>query len=333
MRQLTFKFATTFCVATALICTAALRPAAAEDFFSSDSLKQVFNPPAQQQTEPAPPQQAPTQPDLNNEVPPSPPQSTALAPAEIPAFLSRMGFESEDLGGDVYKIVYKKDEWNLPYAFVISPNKTQFWVTLSLNTLEEGVTIPHDKLLKMLQFNHKFGPYHFAYSDDSRRIYVCRALKNDALTPADVKAVIEVLAELAINHEDLWNHNKWQTAQQPQAPAQVQQQIPQQQPAQPQTVQPQPAPRHVGTWRSTAGDNSTFQLTLNADGTFVLYHVHDGTTDKSVGRYTLVNNALTLIMGENDKLESFVTWNQDGTWRFQVKNAQPGAQGLLFAKA
>ncbi len=327
MRQILIQLTTTVCVATALLCTATTTPAA-DDLFSSDSLKQVFNPaPPQTTTPPSPPEQTPVQP-IPPQQPPTQtqPPSRALEPAEIPNFLMLMGYQSEDLGDGVFKTTLKKGEWNLPYAFVISPNKAQFWVTLSLNTLQEGVSIPAEKMQKMLNFNHQYGPMHFAFSEKTRRIYVCRALENDGLDPAEVKQVIELLAELSINNEDLWNHTKWQTAQQPQQP-QVQQQTPQA------PVQPQPTPAHVGTWRSTAPDNSTFQLTLNADGSFVLYHVHDSKTDKSVGRYTLAGNNLTLLMTETDKLEAYFTWYNNGTWRFLMKDAQPGAQGLLFAKA
>ena len=337
MRQIIIRLTTTVCVATALLCTATTTPAA-DDLFSSDSLKQVFNPaPPQTKTPPSPPQQSPVQP-VPPQQPPTQtqPQSRALDPAEIPTFLMLMGYQSEDLGDGVFKTTLKKGEWNLPYAFVISPNKAQFWVTLSLNTLQEGVTIPAEKMQKMLNFNHQFGPIHFAYSEKTRRIYVCRALKNDGLDPAEVKQVIETLADLAINNEDMWNHTKWQSAQQsPTQQPQVQQTQPQTQVQQPPQapVQSQPTPPHVGTWRSTAPDNSTFQLTLNADGSFVLYHVHDSTTDKSVGRYTLAGNNLTLLMSETDKLEAYFTWYNNGTWRFLMKDAQPGAQGLMFAKA
>jgi len=326
MRQMIMRLTTTICVSAALFCTATPKTSAADDLFSSDSLKKVFNP-APRQTELSPPteERIPTPPVRPQEVPTQPaPQSRALEPSEIPTFLMMMGYQAEDLGDGVFKITVKKDEWNLPYAFVISPNKAQFWVTLSLNTLQEGVTIPAEKMLKMLEFNHQFGPIHFAYSEQSRRIYVCRALKNDALDPAKVKEIIDILAELAIKHEDLWNHAKWTTPRQPQVQVQQRPQTP---------VQPQPTPRHVGTWRSTAPDRSTFQLTLNADGTFVLYHVHGPQTDKSVGRYTVIGNSLTLTMSETEKLESYITWYTNGTWRFQMKDAQPGAQGLLFAKA
>ncbi len=325
MRQFTIQLATAACFAAALFCVAAPQAATADDLFSSESLKQVFDAaPAAPQTDvpPSPPQQTEVPATPPQQLPFQPaPQSRALEPSEIPTFLMMLGYQAEDLGDGVYKTTVKKGEWTLPYAFVISPNKSQFWVTLSLNTLKEGVQIPAEKMLKMLEFNHQFGPIHFAFSGDSRRIYVCRALKNDGLDPAKVKEVIETLAELALKHEDLWNHEKWTAPQQPQA--QVQQ--PPQTPA-------QPAPRHVGTWRAQSQDGSTFQLPLNADGTFVLYHVQSGKTDKSVGRYSLIGNSLTLTMSQNDKLESFITWYTNGTWRFQVKDAQPGAQGLLFAK-
>ncbi len=320
------KFTTrkaTICVAVTLSAALVQATAAADDFFSSDSLNKVFNPNAPTETEPAPPQQVPPQQAPQQQIPVQPvPQSKALEPSEIPMFLTMLGYQPENLGDGVYKVTLKKDEWTLPYAFVISPNKSQFWVTLSLNSLKEGVSIPQDKLLGMLEFNHNYGPVHFAFSGKFRKIYICRALKNDGLNPTEVKQVIEVLANLAIKHEDLWNDAKWQMVQKPQAPPQR---------TQPR-VQTQPAPRHVGTWRSTAADKSTFQLTLNADGTFVLYHTQPTKQDKSVGRYTLIGNQLTLIISETDRLESFVTWYTNGTWRFQVKNAQPGAPGLLFAR-
>ncbi len=325
MRQLITRFSATVCLATALVGITTLRSASAEDLFSTDSLNKVFNPTVPAQNDPAPPQvpQDPTSPEQSPTQPA--PQSKVLQPTEIPAFLAAIGHKSEDLGDGVYKITVKKGEWTLPYVFVISPNKTQFWVSLSLNTLQEGVSIPAEKMQGMLEFNHNYGPVHFAFSGKFRKIFVCRAMKNDSLKLDDVQQVIDVLADLAIKHEDLWNHAKWQTTPQPP----VQQQV--QRPVQP-PVQPAPAPRHVGTWRATSADKSTFQLTLNADGTFVLYHTQTTKQDKSVGTYTLVGNQLTLLIGQNDKLESFVTWYSNGTWRFQVKDADPGAQGLLFAK-
>jgi len=328
MRKFVTLLTTKTLLTAALLVAATVSSAQADDLFSSDSLNRVFNP-SQPQTDPAPqdpqspedipssPEQAPVQPSLRR----------GLEANDIPAFLTLMGFQSEDLGNGVYKTTLTKGEWTLPYAFVVSPDKSQFWITLSLNPLQEGVTIPQSALLQMLQFNHKFGPIHFAYSGENRRIYVCRAVKNVDLNPTRVRQQIELIADLALKHEEMWNHNKWNTTQQPQAPTQPQVQ---QQPQPP--VQQQPVPKHVGTWKSTAQDGSTFQLTLNADGSFVLYHVKPSKTDKSVGTYTVIGNKLTLIMTGAEDLESYITWYANGTWRFQVKDAQPGATGLLFAR-
>lgn len=306
------KFLICFAALTSLAITT-VQPLSADDFFSSDSLKSVFQPKAPT-TPQQPPQQPPQSPSVQPPAAPAP-KSTAIEPAEIPALLTMMGYQPKDLGNNIYNVDIKQGEWTLPFMFLISPDKSQLWISISLNTLKPGVTIPQEKLMGMLKVSHKYGPFHFTYSEKLRRIYLSRAMANRALTIELIKRQITFASEIATETEDLWNDDKWQTT--PAAPTAPQQTA--------------PAPQ-VGTWRSTAADGSKFQLTLNADGTFVLYHTTTTKQDKSVGRYTLVGNELTLMLSETDKLESFITWNADGTFRFDVKNAQPGAQGLLFAR-
>ena len=317
--------------------------AKADDLFSQDGLDSVFAP--QQPMQGNPQQPALQQPALPQQ--PSMPQqqgpARAVEKAQLGDFLRAAGFQPTAVNDQIQGVEIQKDNWKFPVIFMISENKESLWIGVILITVESN-KISQPTLLGFLEAQNKYGPAHFSYDSQSKRIFLNLALKNDNLMPADVSKAVNSLLQISVETAKLWSNPQgngegpqslpgqpslpiqpptqpapptqqpalpyWQTPSQPQQPVQPQQQ-----------VQPQPSvPTQgsiVGKWGASPRSGLVFVIQFESNGTFMLFHKNlQGQESKSVGRYSMADGNLTMAAEDGTTLTGKFVWNDAQSFTF-----------------
>ena len=213
MRTLTLTVMSLMVMASGLLSSAR-----ADELFSQDGLGSVFSAP-QQPSQPATPTQ-PGQPPVMPQQPSAPQQpSTPQQPSnpqqpgapriieksQLADFIRAAGFQPKAVNETVQMIEVPKDKWTFPVVFVISPNNENLWIGVLLATVDENKISPR-VLLALMELHNTYGPAHFSYSASSKRIDLNFAVKNNNLMPADLKATVNQLVDVAVTTAPLWSN-------------------------------------------------------------------------------------------------------------------------------
>lgn len=308
------------------------RTLSADELFSENRLDRVFAQPGQT---------APAQPEANQQ-PGVAPQGKTVKIDELEAFIRAAGFEPKKVADNVFAIEIPQGQFRFPVGFTISPNGENLWVGTLLNSVDENTVSPK-VLLALLKANGTYGPAHFIYSPEGKRIDLNRGLLNVNLQPADLKRAVDDLIEVAVKTSDIWMNPTGTPAQpgQPTAPTQpatppqtstpptapvapvqpptapvepakekaspsepVQ---PTQQPTKAEAEEPTPSAdenKIVGNWVSGPQKNGVFVLQFAADGTYELnFRNVKGKENKTRGKFTLTADSLKLVGSDGKTLE------------------------------
>lgn len=105
----------------------------------------------------------------------------------------------------------------------------------------------------------------------------------------------------------------------------------QSQPAAPTPQPEQPAAGHVGNWTASLPNNTTVQLSLQADGTFAWNATSNGKSSEFRGTFRLQNETLTLVRSsDNQQLVGTFTPSANGGFNFKLNGAKDS--GLDFTR-
>jgi tetratricopeptide (TPR) repeat protein len=88
----------------------------------------------------------------------------------------------------------------------------------------------------------------------------------------------------------------------------------------------------VGDWNASRDDGSTFDLTLDKEGTFTWKYAGNGQDNSLKGKYTLAKDLLILEPDSGGAMIGRVSGVADGQFHFQLVGGPPGDPGLTFKK-
>jgi hypothetical protein len=88
----------------------------------------------------------------------------------------------------------------------------------------------------------------------------------------------------------------------------------------------------VGDWNASRDDGSTFDLTLDKEGTFTWKYAGNGQDNSLKGKYTLAKDLLILEPDSGGAMIGRVSGVADGQFHFQLVGGPEGDPGLTFKK-
>ena len=92
-------------------------------------------------------------------------------------------------------------------------------------------------------------------------------------------------------------------------------------------------PAITGSWKASPAPGVTIQVTLQPDKHFSWKFSENGQNNDFTGTYTQQGNELILTRDQDgQKMDGVVTMNDNGGFRFRLKNTDPNDVGLEFAK-
>jgi hypothetical protein len=134
-----------------------------------------------------------------------------LTSESLSEMLDSMGydFRAETLasGNVIYLVTIPSDTWKFMVEVSVAPNGSLVWLLAPLQQLPAAV--PGEPLVRLLQENWTIYPQTFAIPKDGRRLYLQRAVENQNITPARLRAAIESMTGAIRNTAPLWDASKW----------------------------------------------------------------------------------------------------------------------------
>jgi hypothetical protein len=116
--------------------------------------------------------------------------------------LENMGFETKDLGNNIYEIVTNQGTV-VPMTVSLSTDESRIWLTSFFGDKDlAGYTA--DKLVKLLQSNWATGVSFFAL--DGNKLKMTRPVENRNVTPVLLRKEIESQARSVNNTQSLWSN-------------------------------------------------------------------------------------------------------------------------------
>ncbi len=300
-----------FCLISAVT---SLTWAADNDLFSSVRTESVFAPAGGTPANPAPARPTKPLPELEIKV-----SSTG----ELARKLRLAGFKVEEDGEN--RMVSTKTQlgqWTFPVVMVLAEDNSQLMVALLLSSIANENQIPQDKLLELLQANRQYAPSSFGYSAKRKRTELYHVVKNQQISGQKLREEIDRLAQIASETAKLWNFT-------------AQSQAPSTSPAQTPADTPKVSSSLTGKWVATRSANEAFAIQFNADGTFLLAYVNNGSQTRSTGKFTLSGQQLVLEGSGSDGFRLAGTLSQPTNKEFQFlpENSAAGAAKLIFKQA
>ncbi len=229
--------------------------------------------------------------------------------------LRTAGFEPTAKGPQTLLVQLERGGAKLPVALTISGDAQQLRITMPLNEQPSDREIPAEKLLQLLAANQNLAPRFFAYSKSRRSAELCQVLSGSEVATADLKTLLERLAETAEGTRALWDFAGGSAAASAAAPV----------------ASVQDAGSLVGTWSATVSEQAAFALQLGGDGKFVLVHANRGKTTRSAGTFALSNGQLALNGDERSQIRGTVQVKSQDEFRFVP--ASTGGKPLTFKRA
>jgi hypothetical protein len=115
--------------------------------------------------------------------------------------LENMGFETKDLGNNIYEIVLNQGTV-IPMTVSLSTDESRIWLTSFFGD-KDLARYSNDKLIKLLQSNWETGVSFFAL--DSNKLKMTRPVENRNVTPILLRKEIESQGRNVGNTQLLWS--------------------------------------------------------------------------------------------------------------------------------
>lgn len=295
---------------------------------------------------------------FSDDVEPSGPSGVVAEPNRMTSaddlvrMLQQAEFTASASGNRSASTTKQLDSWQFPVLVTISDNEQELFLVLGLRSVSDTQKLPTSRLLQLLEQNQKAGRATFVFNRDRRRIELLCLVKNSSQQAASIRDEINRLAILARETEALWNLSEADggTPQSTAASQENQALKPVTRPETPQPVTAAPAPGSSagktenappnltagtlqGRWAASRSATDAFALQLNADATFVLVSVTNGRQLRASGKFSLLNDQLTLEGSDGIRLVGSVKVVSATEFQFTQQTASLSAAALSFRKA
>lgn len=243
------------------------------------------------------------------------------------------------------------ESWQFPVMVTLSENEQDVTIVLGLRRISDQQKVSATRLLQLLETNQKSGRTSFAFHRERNRLELFSLIENSGITGQTLRDEINRLAILARDTESLWNLEASAGGASESSPATAY-------PGATKIVSPSAAPSTSnvvpstapviaaspataavsanslhGRWSASRSASEAFAIMLNADGTFVLVSVSSGKQARSTGKYSLLNNQLTLEGSDGSRLSGTVSLTSDQEFRFEPQATGAASVALTFRKA
>jgi tetratricopeptide (TPR) repeat protein len=89
----------------------------------------------------------------------------------------------------------------------------------------------------------------------------------------------------------------------------------------------------VGTWKANRDDGTSFELALQADGSFSWSFTRAGRTQGFDGRWGLEDDVLMLDLDDGAAMIARLRWDGEDRFKFELIDGEPDDPGLDFSKS
>ncbi len=113
-----------------------------------------------------------------------------------------------------FKALHQGNEWELSMSAVLSQNGDSVWVMAWLDELPRSASdVPRQALLRLLALNDTLGQgKFFAYVSGNRRFVLQRVVKNENLSTASVREILQDLGSSVVQTYPYWTVENWKAA-------------------------------------------------------------------------------------------------------------------------
>jgi hypothetical protein len=254
-----------------------------------------------------------TNPVLRSETP-----SALLGSASLSDTLKKAGLAPEKVSDEVISVKIERGGWSLPVLLTLSEDRGRIRMVMLLSTLKESQQLTVQKLTELLEANRtSANSTYFAYSTKRRRVELHRAIENRSITAGKLRGQLDTLGAFAEKSRVLWKIDTQSTTID----------------ESPSSSSTEKSPSLVGKWAAARSKTVAFALQLKADSSFALVTVSGGKTNKSTGKYTLVDKRLTLVDSKGSQLAGAVKLVSASEFVFTPENSSTAKAGLRFKRA
>jgi hypothetical protein len=127
--------------------------------------------------------------------------------AQVTRTLTSAGYQPKQVNDDVVSFSMDVNELSVP-VLVSNAGNGELRVKMLLSFLASGQQVPTAKLLKLLDSNRNDQPAVFTYNEDLRQIELHMTVSAENARGIHLRDQLDVLAEIAVNTETLWNVGK-----------------------------------------------------------------------------------------------------------------------------
>ena len=278
-------------------------------------------------------------------------ESRLISTNDLLRTLQDANFEGTAIGTRAVATLKQLASWQFPVQVTLAENEQDVTIVLGLRRVSDLQKVPAARLLQLLESNEKLARTSFAFNRERSRFELFSLIRNKGITGQTLRDEINRLAILARDTESLWNLDETAggaletsaatgksgatrivepgIAPSPlnttQSTAPLTQSLPV-------TATVSPNSLH-GRWSATRSATDAFAILLNADNTFVLVSVSGGQQARSTGKFTLLNNQLTLEGSDGIRLSGTVTLVSSTEFRFEPLSSGTSLAALTFGKA
>lgn len=234
---------------------------------------------------------------------------------QLATLLQAAGFDTTNVKDRAVMVNLQRGSWTLPTLFVLG-EQNQIWLIMLLSSASSQELIPQEKLLELLTANQDIAPGFFTFSKQRLRAELYWPLPQSAWEANQVRATLERMIEVALQHEKSWDFSTLAATDNKQG---------KETPAEPDSAEradvAQAAPVITGKWAAAKSNEEAFALQLNEDRSFVLIHVKGTTTNRANGTFAIENNQLTLSSADGTKIVGTLSVKSQNEFDFQPTKA------------
>jgi hypothetical protein len=101
------------------------------------------------------------------------------------------------------------NSYNIQFYLQLSADKTELWLVAALFKIPPGKTAPQSALMGLLTENDAITPKSFSYNKGMNTFYLNARMRNDNVTPAQVRQAIDSMTSILSQTEPFWVPDKW----------------------------------------------------------------------------------------------------------------------------
>jgi hypothetical protein len=217
-------------------------------------------------------------------------EETTDSPVNLGETFTDAGFELDKSKPDSVAFFVKKSGINYPVVAYLTESKTFVWIQINLNKLPENSATHATHISTLMTYNGIYGPYFYSVGEKSGMIALLSAMRIDSINAENVKDQVEgMIVQLDAQIED-WDTSKW-------------------------TVK-----RHIGSWSTSLGDDSTMVINLRSDGTFDLTNRADSQVTSISGNYILDNGMLKMKDDQGNEIMGNIQFVDGNHFKLEVND-------------